>query len=71
MTFIIKVSQEKKNPVVSNIHIQQLDKSQEWGEENRSLSWWPTDFASYLMKRTICGLQFQRTTEKTPKVSGK
>lgn len=34
MTFIMKVSQEKKKyPVVSNIHTQQLDKSQAQGEE--------------------------------------
>jgi len=71
MTFITKASQEKKNPAVSNIHTQQLDKSQDQGEENRSLTLWPTDFASYSLKRTICGLQFQRMKEKTPKVSGK
>lgn len=36
MTFIIKASKGKKNPVVSHI-CSKLTESQAWGEENRSL----------------------------------
>lgn len=71
MTFIIKANPEKKKSVVSNIHVQQLDKSRVWGVENASMILWPTDFASYSISRTICGLQSRRMKEKAPKMSGK
>lgn len=65
MTFIIKASKGKKNPVVSHI-CSKLTESQAWGEENRSLI-----LCNLLHQKNNLQVGVPKNEREDPKVSGK